>query len=149
MKHVLTLVFIVFAATPGLTQESDAAPEGPVFVQADGVNLSDFSWLKRPLVIFADTPNDPRFVEQMGYISERFGALEERDVVVIIDTDPEARTAIRRDLRPRGFGLVLIGKDGVIHLRKPAPWHVREITRTIDKLPVRQQELRDARPGRS
>jgi hypothetical protein len=149
MKHVLILVFIVFAATVGRAQDSDIAAGAPVILQAEDVNLSDFSWLKRPLVVFADTPADPRFVEQMGYISERFDALEARDVVVIIDTDPAARTAIRQKLRPRGFGLVLIGKDGVIHLRKPAPWHVREITRAIDKLPVRQQELRDARPGRS
>lgn len=149
MKHVLILVFIVFAATAGRAQDSDAAPGAPVILQAEDVNLSDFLWLKRPLVVFADTPADPRFVEQMGYISERFDALEVRDVVVIIDTDPAARTAIRQKLRPRGFGLVLIGKDGVIYLRKPAPWHVREITRAIDKLPVRQQELRDARPGRS
>ena len=29
-----------------------------------------------------------------------------------------------------------------IELRKPAPWSVREITRTIDKMPLRQQEIR-------
>jgi hypothetical protein len=33
-------------------------------------------------------------------------------------------------------------KDGEVELRKPAPWDVREITRTIDKMPSRQQELR-------
>ena len=30
-------------------------------------------------------------------------------------------------------------------LRKPEPWAVRELTRNIDKLPLRQQEVRDRR----
>ena len=46
-------------------------------------------------------------------------------------------------LRPRGFGLVVMGKDGRVAQRKPTPWSVREISRAIDKLPLRQQELRD------
>jgi hypothetical protein len=41
--------------------------------------------------------------------------------------------------------LVLIGKDGQIELRKPAPWDVREITRSIDKMPLREQEVEDRR----
>ena len=143
MKHILSLVFAVFATSAALAQQdADAGLDGMIF-SADEINLSDLMWIKRPLVVFADTPADPRFVEQMGYISERLDALEERDVVVITDTDPEARSDIRRKLRPRGFGLVLIGKDGVIYLRKPAPWHVREIVRSIDKLPARQRELRE------
>ena len=36
--------------------------------------------------------------------------LIDRDVVVIADTDPAARSAIRTKLRPRGFMLVLIAK---------------------------------------
>jgi hypothetical protein len=41
--------------------------------------------------------------------------------------------------------LILIGKDGQVYLRKPLPWNVREISRSIDKLPQRQQEVRDRR----
>ena len=47
------------------------------------------------------------------------------------------------ELRKRGFMFVLIAKDGTKVLRKPFPWDVREITRSIDKLPLRQQEIRD------
>lgn len=56
---------------------------------------------------------------------------------------------MRQRLRPRGFMLVLIGKDGGVKLRKPVPWDVREISRSIDKFPLRQQEIRDRRaaPG--
>jgi hypothetical protein len=43
---------------------------------------------------------------------------------------------------------VLIGKDGQIKQRKPRPWNVREISRTIDKMPMRQQEIEERRSAR-
>jgi hypothetical protein len=147
MKTLLSLVLAVFIASSATAQDGDTGPTSTAILSADTVNLNDFLWLKRPLVIFADTPADPRYIEQMGYITERLDVLTALDVVVITDTDPDARSELRKTLRPRGFGLVLIGKDGVIYLRKPAPWHVREIIRTIDKLPMRQQELRERPRG--
>jgi hypothetical protein len=39
--------------------------------------------------------------------------------------------------------LTLIGKDGEVKLRKPFPWDVREISRSIDKMPMRQREIRE------
>ena len=71
------------------------------------------------------------------------GPLLYRDVVVLTDTSPEARSPLRRELNPRGFSLVIISKDGVSRIRKPLPWDVREITRSIDKMPIRQQEIRE------
>jgi hypothetical protein len=65
--------------------------------------------------------------------------------VVLTDTDPLARSAIRIKLRPRGFAMVIVDKDGKVVTRKPSPWDIREIGRAIDKTPLRQQELRDAR----
>lgn len=149
MKPVFALVFLAFAAAPALAQETANDADTPMILDAGSVNLNEFLWLKRPLVVFADTPADPRYIEQMGYLSDRLDVLEARDVVIVTDTDPSARSEFRQKLRPRGFALVLIGKDGVIYLRKPAPWEVREITRSIDKLPVRQQELRDGRASGS
>lgn len=116
-----------------------------LIVEAGALSLDDFLWIARPLVIFANSPADPRFVQQMEYIAARPIDLAERDVLVIVDTDPGAMSAIREALRPRGFDLVLIGKDGQKYLRKPMPWDVREISRSIDKMPLRQQELRDSR----
>ena len=65
-------------------------------------------------------------------------------MVVLTDTNPAARSALRQELRPRGFMLVLIGKDGNPYLRKPFPWDVRTISASIDKMPLRQQEIRDS-----
>jgi hypothetical protein len=118
---------------------------GTVF-SADEVDVKDFVWTARPIVIFADSPNDPNFRQQLDFLDDRAESLAERDVVVITDTDPEPMSALRERLRPRGFMLVIIGKDGEVELRKPNPWGGREITRSIDKMPLRQQEI-DAERG--
>ena len=131
---------------PQGTDEVQATPEADPVIQPAGAHeLSEYLWLKRPLVIFADSPGDPRFKQQMDLIQERLGDLAERDVVVLTDTDPSVLSPLRKKLRPRGFMLVLIGKDGSVYLRKPFPWSVREIGRSIDKMPLRQQEIRDRR----
>jgi hypothetical protein len=112
-------------------------------LNAADVTLEEFHWIKRPIVVFADTPADPRFQEQMALLMARPEPLIERDVVIIIDTDPRAKSAARQTLRPRGFVLTLIGKDGGVFQRKPFAWDVREIIRSIDKMPIRKQEIRD------
>ncbi len=111
---------------------------------AAGATLEEFIWTHRPLIVFADSPNDPAFIEQLELIEARKEALVERDVVVLVDTDPKELSAARKKLRPRGFMLTLIGKDGGVKLRKPFPWDVREISRVIDKMPIRQREIREA-----
>ncbi len=156
MKHLLPLVIagligstaaaqsLVETAMTGSPLETWQA-DPTVQIDAIDADLNDFLWLARPVVIFADTPNDPRFAEQIELLRARAGELAERDVVVLTDTDPAARSDIRTKLRPRGFMLVLIGKDGGVKLRKPSPWDVRELTRVIDKMPLRQQEVRERR----
>jgi hypothetical protein len=140
-------------AAEGLPPEEGetAIPDDPVaaweadptgILPAEGVELSDFEYLARPLVVFADSPRQPQVEEQLRLIRADLEALAIRDVVIILDTDPEAGTELRRELRPRGFGLVLVDKDGRVTLRRPAPLSVRDITRAIDRTPLRQEELR-------
>ena len=116
-----------------------------LMIEAPGATLEDFRWTARALVVFADSENDPRFIQQMEYIAQDVIELAERDVIVVVDTDPAARSAIRLDLRPNGFTLVLVGKDGFKYLSKPLPWDVREISRSLDQMPLRKQELKDSR----
>ena len=147
MKLLLTLVFAGFLGLSAGAQEAGVPAESaPVVLDvraARDTTLAEFVWVSRLIVVFADTNRDPAFQEQMELLLERPGELILRDVVVITDTDPANPSAIRLKLRPRGFGFVLIDKDGQVKLRKPLPWDVREISRSIDKTPLRQQEIRD------
>jgi hypothetical protein len=117
-----------------------AAPD--TILEASDVTLEDFLWIARPIVVFADTPADPRLMQQLDLLTARMEALVDREVVVIVDTNPRDPSPVRRELRARGFMVVLIAKDGSVVLRKPDPWDVRELSRAIDKIPLRQQELK-------
>ena len=148
------MFFLAIGLVMSLTAPVAALPADPVAawnadrtapVAADGLDLDAFQWIARPVVVFADSPDDPQFVQQMDLLAERADELALRDVVVIFDTDPAARGDIRLKLRPRGFMLALLGKDGQIKARKPSPWTVRELSRSIDKMPMRQQEMQDRR----
>ena len=114
---------------------------------SDEVALDDIHWQLRALVVFGDGVNDPLYLEQMDLINARIDELAERDVIIIADTNADELSDLRRKLRPRAFMLALIGKDGGVAFRKPAPWDVREISRSIDKMPLRQQEISNRRTG--
>ena len=143
MKPVFAIVISAFFAFPVVAQSALSPRLDSILPEEDSFELSQFLWKKRLLVIFSDSPGDPRFVEQMSLLESRIEDLAERDVVLLIDTDPSRETELREEFRPRGFMLVLVGKDGNVYLRKPLPWNVREISRSIDKMPLRRQELRN------
>lgn len=103
-------------------------------------SLADLLWVARPLVVFADTAQDPRYVQQMELLAAGAGELETLRVQVLTDTDPGANGPLRHALRPRGFGIVLIDTDGSVVQRRPTVTTVREIAGTIDRLPSRRQE---------
>ena len=108
---------------------------------AEDVTPAEFLWQARLIVVFADTTADLSFVRQLAALQANAGPLIDRDVVVITDADPASGSVWRRMLRPEGFSLVVMDKDGQVKLRKPAPWDVREITRSIDKFPSRREEI--------
>lgn len=134
----------VFAQENGSVSAVERWREDPTTIfDASEVDIDAFRWIARPVVVFAEAPQVPAFQEQMAYLEEDMDALVRRDVVVITDTDPGTLSDLRRKLRPRGFQLTLIGKDGGVKLRKPFPWQVRELSRSIDKMPMRQREIRE------
>ncbi|KRW94445.1 DUF4174 domain-containing protein [Paracoccus sp. MKU1] len=131
---------------PAARSEGTAAPGGTpahelTVLPAAEADPAEFMWQARPVVIFANTAADPAFIEQLAALQRDPAPLIARDVVVVTDTDPAAASIWRRQLRPEGFSLVLMDKDGQVKQRKPVPWSVREITRAIDKFPLRLQEI--------
>ena len=154
MKTLYTLVLLLLVPVP-LWAENAPAPVEPAAqetpavgpIAAADVVLDELMFLRRPVVVFADSPADPTFIRQMQLIERDLPALDQRDVVVIVDTDPAAKSALRQKLRPRGFSLVLMEKDLKPVIRKPLPWDVREIVAAIDKFPLRRQEMLERQPS--
>jgi len=108
---------------------------------AGEIELDAFKWQARPVIIFADTDADPRVAQQLKVLHSQTDALLERDIVIIVDTNPDENSALRQKLRPKGFQLVLIGKDGTVKLRKPVPWSMLALSNLIDRMPMRREEI--------
>ena len=108
---------------------------------SENVSLDEYLWTARPLVIFAPSEADPRLLQQLEWLEAEEAELADRDVVVIVDVENGEETSLREQFHPRDFQILLIGKDGQVKLRKPFPWNVRELSRQIDKMPMRRQEM--------
>jgi hypothetical protein len=145
MKHLNRRHFLALAALAPLSAGAEEAPFAPV--PAAEVVEADLLYIRRPVVVFADTPNDPAFIRQMELLQRSYIELAARDVILIIDTDPATPSALRRKLHPRGFSLVLMDKDWKPSIRKPLPWEGREIVNAIDKMPMARSEALEKYPA--
>lgn len=145
MKTVGWMVMVAWLPCAALADSVEIPASGPF--AASEVTLEQFQWVNRVIAVFADTPADPNFDRQIKALESDLAALDERGIVVLTDTDPEARSSLRLALRPRGFSLVVLDRDGEVKLRKPAPWTQREILAAIDKFPSRRQEMLEQRPS--
>ena len=141
-KPFAVLIFAALLPQLAVSQQTTLPP-----VLASDVVLADLLYTNRPIVVFADSPDDPNYIRQMDLLTRNASDLIEREVIIITDTTPLPASEIRQKLRPRGFSLVLIDKDGKIALRKPLPWDTREITHAIDKFPTRRTEMLERSPS--
>ncbi len=136
MKQFFAVAAFIFIPILSLAENN------VIFVEVTkDTDLSSYRWTHRPIVVFANSPEDVNYTRQIKMLESGLNQLLVRDVVVITDTNPSEVSPLRELLRPRGFALLLIGKDGQVKLRKPFPWSVRELSRAIDKMPMRRQEL--------
>jgi hypothetical protein len=140
-KQIAILIVLLAWAWPVMAQDVTSLQ----ITEVSDQTIADYQWKSRPLIIFADSPLDPAFVRQITFLKARPTDLNARDVVILTDTNPTAMSALRSDLHPRGFSIVLIDKDGAVALRKPTPWETRELARVIDNSPIRLEELRQRR----
>jgi hypothetical protein len=168
MKPIFTLVFALvlpFAATAQGTDTamaqgtvaSDAAPqaESPLaemparlpMLDARDIDVREYIWTSRILVVMADTPDDPSFARQLAALREREDEFVLRDVVVVFDAHPDDVSPLRAVLRPRGFMTAIIDKDGEVKARRPAYRTGREWMAMIDRFPTRRQELLEQLPA--
>ena len=138
---------LIVPAPSDLMLDTEAPVAELRILDAAGIDPASFLWEARIVAVMADTPNDPAFQRQMRDIRERAAELALRDVVVLVDSDRASDSVLRRRLRPHGFMLVIIEKDGEVKLRRPSPRDVREIAASIDRFPLRRDEMLERRPA--
>ncbi len=154
MKTIFLICVGFFAlSVPAFSQNDVRQNEGEfgselehvVIMPAAQAQLDDFKWRKRVLIVFSQSALDPNMAEQISLLKIDLRALIDRDLIVLIDDEPQQEWPLRTQLRPNGFSLVLIDKDGRTILRKSRPWSVRDLSNAIDRTPLRKQEITERR----
>lgn len=109
-------------------------------VPADAGRLEPYLWEKRPILVFAPAPDDPRLTEQLARFEAAEAALAERRNVVIVDIEPGS--PLRARFAPAEFTVILVGLDGGEKFRSDQPVAVETLNARIDRMPMRRSELR-------
>ena len=125
----VSFILIVFFASIAYATEDSLE----ITYVKPNTEIRDLIWEKRPVLVFSNSHLDPKLKQQIRMFALDPKALLSRDVRVFVDHKPEPNSNLRKRFRPKGFLIILIGKDGQIKLRKNTPWSAREITRVIDK----------------
>ena len=129
---------------------------GPLAAQQQGLTtLAAQRDQTRPLLIFAPKSDDAQMGIQLRILVEHAAEAGDRQIVAIalpyhspspsdVQLSPtEAESARRRfHIDPGAFAVILLGKDGGPKLRADKPISMTRLEKTIDAMPMRQDEVR-------
>lgn len=108
-------------------------------------------WQKRVLLLCAPTATDAALLRQRQLLAPARADLDARDLLVqevlLNQLSPADRKYLTEKLRvsTTGFTALLIGKDGGAKRRETEPVAPASLFSTIDVMPMRQQEMRQAK----
>lgn len=129
----------------------------------DGFSMGELRWKNRPLLIFAPSPEDAQYREQVEKLEGTVTEIGKRDMVLLylfetagVLASPEGGEYRREELsrgeteslrsrygvRDGEFRVILVGKDGGSKLDSSTPVEAAALFRRIDEMPMRQREMR-------
>ncbi len=120
------------------------------------VNLEDYRWKNRIVLIFATGPDSDSYLQQIEKMNSDKDGLQERDVLVFslfqqgtsylndkaISQESAERIIARYNSGQKEFRFILIGKDGGVKLDKEMIVSTGDLFGNIDSMPMRRQEMR-------
>ena len=120
------------------------------------MDLTQFQWQNRLLLIFAPQDGDSFFQALNQEISAQQLEISDRDLVVFRIFETGRSYMGKTQIKPRtaaalrdkfavpfgGFTCILIGKDGGVILKQNANIRLDEIFALIDAMPMRREEMR-------
>ncbi len=118
--------------------------------------LSDYQWQHRILLVFAPSADSSQYRQQMQAWQADTAGTNDRDLKLVQvlgtgESQVDGRSlssASAEGLRqqfgipPEEFAVILVGKDGTEKQRSHTPMDLAMLFRTIDAMPMRQQEIR-------
>lgn len=117
--------------------------------------LDNYQWKNRVVLVFAPSPEDEVYQEQLEHLSND-NELLERDLIVFhvfgkqggfadehrLTEEDSATLRKKFGLETSVFATVLVGKDGTEKVRWQRPVESAELYSVIDAMPMRQAEMR-------
>lgn len=118
--------------------------------------LSDHQWQHRTVLVFAPSDRSSDYQQQMQVWQVDKAGVNDRDLKLVevlgtgesrVDEQPISSASAERLRRQFGvkaeeFAVILVGKDGTEKQRSQTPVGLAMLFRTIDAMPMRQQEMR-------
>lgn len=113
--------------------------------------LTEFKWKKRILLLI-DTKNDLHTRNlQLSKFDGHYNGIMERDLVLLVYNGKEVldRDGMTTNINPENVtygefqGIILIGKDGGVKLRKKYIVEANEVFDLIDQMPMRRSEMKN------
>lgn len=152
--------FIAMSDSPNLSHsqppEVVSVAASPDRSQKIEFKLSDYQWQHRILLVFAPSTDSSHYRQQMQAWQADVAGTNDRDLklVQIVGTGESqvdgrslsatSAKSLRQQFRiaPEEFAAILVGKDGTEKQRSQTPIDLAMLFRTIDAMPMRQQEMR-------
>lgn len=145
-KAIFAAITMAAALTIGSGQDVMGSP----------LDLSQFKWKNRLLLLFAPHRDHPFFDSLHQAMISRKGEVKDRDLIVFEmfeegpstvngeDLNPQTALMLRvkYNIQPGEFTIILIGKDGGVKLNRREKTEIEDIFGLIDSMPMRQQEIR-------
>ena len=119
----------------------------PLSAAAQG-DLSRYRDKNRLLLVFAPSQADPRWRRQDALLTKSRAQFADRELLRFDFFErggwrgAGADLRARYHIRPGGFRVLLIGKDGHVAFGGPGPVPLGELTDRIDRMPMRRDEMR-------
>ena len=146
-----TMIRTLSALVIGMLISSEPSANGK-----DDNTLKAYFWKYRPLILFAQSPDNPSYRAILDSLSANQDKIAERHIVIIetfenglVRIDGSLYKHLNAESLGRRFSpqkgqltSILIGKDGGLKLRQEGSLHLGEIFSVIDRMPIRQQEMR-------
>lgn len=118
--------------------------------------LSDYQWQNRILLVFAPSTGSSDYRQQMQIWQADQTGVDDRDLKLVqiletgesqvdgrsISSASAERLRQQFGITPEEFAVILVGKDGTEKQRSQALMDLAMLYRTIDAMPMRQQEMR-------
>ena len=117
--------------------------------KSNAQSLSDYKWKNR-IILLMDSESET-LKEQLALLKDRQNELRERDLLIfryakgkLLDIDGNATPLDVKSVPYKDYdGLLLLGKDGDVKLKKEFIVPPEEIFELIDSMPMRRAEMKN------